>query len=402
MRSRPQGWILIVGCFAVAGCATVGEDHASLTQLRTKAEQGDASAQFQLGQIYDRGVEVKKNETEAASWYRKAAEQGYAAAQNNLGSLCQFGEGVPRSDAEAVKWYQKAVNQGYAEAYANLGFMYNRGLSVSKDPTNAVTLYRTAADKGSLVGMLNLGVCYWQGNGIAQDLVQAYMWIDLARAYSSTSSDDARVHKTARAAWYVLEREMKPGQVSAAEKLEREWDTAHGSGGTDYVEGIRAEDAHDLNRARQHYYNAYTDVQKRNFGPAAQARPLYEWSRVTGHLGNYDEAEQGFTKTLGLIEQAHGDAYKLLPPTLCELARLLHDTDQHAKAVPIYERAVVELDKVNMLKVDPLGFAAFLDEYSESLRQAGFALRADEIAARSASIKEQNKGGSAKFVRKRY
>lgn len=137
-------------------------------------------------------------------------------------------------------------------------------------------------------------------------------------------------------------------------------------------------------------------------GPTEEAYPLYQWSRVTGYLGKYDEAEQGFTKVLALIDQAHGDAHRLLPPTLCELARLLHDTNRHTEAVPIYQRAVAELEKVDALKTDPLGFAAFLDEYTESLRKAGFDARADEIAAKSTSIKGQNRGGSAKFAPRRY
>jgi TPR repeat protein len=49
------------------------------------AEQGDASAQFNLGQIYRKGKGVAQNDAEAAKWYRKAAEQGHVKAQYNLG-----------------------------------------------------------------------------------------------------------------------------------------------------------------------------------------------------------------------------------------------------------------------------------------------------------------------------
>ena len=49
------------------------------------AEQGDASAQNNLGLMYATGEGVLQDEAEAVRWYRLAAEQGQADAQNNLG-----------------------------------------------------------------------------------------------------------------------------------------------------------------------------------------------------------------------------------------------------------------------------------------------------------------------------
>ena len=74
------------------------------------AEQGDATAQKNLGYIF-LGVDSpqKKDLKEALKWTRLAAEQGQAAAQNNLGSMYKFGKGVPQDYKEAVKWYTKAA-----------------------------------------------------------------------------------------------------------------------------------------------------------------------------------------------------------------------------------------------------------------------------------------------------
>lgn len=44
------------------------------------------------------------------------AEQGDATAQNNLGVMYEYGLGVPKDDAEAVKWYRMAAEQGNALA----------------------------------------------------------------------------------------------------------------------------------------------------------------------------------------------------------------------------------------------------------------------------------------------
>lgn len=59
---------------------------------------------------------------DALSACRKAAEQGDAGAQVNLGEVYDKGLGVAQDYVEAVKWYRKAVKQGDAEAQANLGW----------------------------------------------------------------------------------------------------------------------------------------------------------------------------------------------------------------------------------------------------------------------------------------
>jgi TPR repeat protein len=66
--------------------------------------------------MYRRGQGVPQDYTEAARWYRKAAEQGDASAQCNLGYMYDRGRGVPQDYAEGARWYRKAADQGHASA----------------------------------------------------------------------------------------------------------------------------------------------------------------------------------------------------------------------------------------------------------------------------------------------
>jgi TPR repeat protein len=50
------------------------------------ADQGYPLAQQLLGQLYENGIGVEKDEKEAVKWYRKAANQGLAVSQHNLAS----------------------------------------------------------------------------------------------------------------------------------------------------------------------------------------------------------------------------------------------------------------------------------------------------------------------------
>jgi tetratricopeptide (TPR) repeat protein len=169
-----------------------------------------------------------------------------------------------------------------------------------------------------------------------------------------------------------------------------------------YEAGIRAEQAGDLVKAREDYRRAYINARVGDVGAAAEAHSLYEYSRLTGHLGMYAEAEAGFTNTLVLIGKAKGQVDNLRLPTLCELARLLFDTKQYAKANPYFEKAMLEIDKNNALKADPIAFAGFIDDYAASLKAVGSDAEAETIAKRSALVKEQNPGVAAKFNVKRY
>jgi uncharacterized protein len=84
----------------------------------------------------------------AVDWYRKAAEQGNAIAQYNLGDMYRIGEGVPPDYEATASWYRKAAEQGHARAQNNLGVMYDRGEGVRQDHVNAHMWFNLAAASG--------------------------------------------------------------------------------------------------------------------------------------------------------------------------------------------------------------------------------------------------------------
>ena len=100
------------------------------------AEQGDMEAQFNLGVLYEEGIEVpdngklrvvKQDYRKAFEWFTKSAEQGHADAQNNLGLMYKEGSAIPQNDYEAFKWFAKSAEQGHADAQNNLGLIYRDG-----------------------------------------------------------------------------------------------------------------------------------------------------------------------------------------------------------------------------------------------------------------------------------
>ena len=89
---------------------------ANISELKNKAEQGNAEAQYSLGVCYRCGDGVEKNLEEAIKWYRKAAEQGYAKAQYNLAVCYYNADGVIQNNVKALAWASAAYANGDNEA----------------------------------------------------------------------------------------------------------------------------------------------------------------------------------------------------------------------------------------------------------------------------------------------
>ena len=135
-----------------------GDYATALREWEPLAEQGDTSAQINLGRMYAKGIGVPKNYKAAVKWYRLAAKQGDADAQFNLGLMLRRGQGVPKDYKAAVKWYRLAAKQGDASAHHNLGLMYVKGLGVSRDYVYAHMWWNIAASSVSKVAVKNSAI----------------------------------------------------------------------------------------------------------------------------------------------------------------------------------------------------------------------------------------------------
>ena len=93
-----------------------GDYATALKTFRPLAEQGNAKAQTIMGVLYDRGLEVPQDDTEAVRWYRLAAEQRNAEAQVFLGGMYALGRGVPQDVVQGHLWLTLAAAQGHEEA----------------------------------------------------------------------------------------------------------------------------------------------------------------------------------------------------------------------------------------------------------------------------------------------
>ena len=77
-----------------------------------------------------------------------AAEQGEAQAVNDIGNMYEDGQGVEQSYEKAKEYYQQAISMGSAYGLISMGYMYELGHGVEQSYEKAAEYYQQAADAG--------------------------------------------------------------------------------------------------------------------------------------------------------------------------------------------------------------------------------------------------------------
>ena len=141
--------LLALGMLAVSGWAESKTIKPYSAELVKRAEAGDATAQYDLGECYHWGKGVTYDEQEAVKWFTKAAEQGNAVAQGYLAACYACGIGVAKDKKKAMKWLAKSAEQGNAGSQYFLGLSYSAGTEVAKDEKEAVKWFTKSANQGN-------------------------------------------------------------------------------------------------------------------------------------------------------------------------------------------------------------------------------------------------------------
>ncbi|APE42087.1 hypothetical protein BOO69_00680 [Sulfitobacter alexandrii] len=202
--------LLMLAAVSVSGQTS---DAPATTDIEARAEQGQAEAQFALGQRHHTGDGVMQDYAEAAHWFELAAAQGHPDAANLLARYRFEGLGVEQDRAEALRLfeaaaetgdpdhvfdlaraleasgadmervatlYQQAADAGNADAAVSLGVLYQEGIGVEQNFARARELYEQPADQGNARALNNLGLLYVRGDGVPQDYARAAEYFSAA------------------------------------------------------------------------------------------------------------------------------------------------------------------------------------------------------------------------------
>lgn len=167
------------------------------------ASQGNAEAMYMLGECYasssnyiegayighmlgetDDEIQIDLNEKKALKWFERAAEQGNTAAKFRLAEFYEYGKGTETNKELAMIWCRRAARDGYAEAQYHLAHCYFFGEGIEENKTEAIKWYKKAAEQGHDWSQYALGNYYFRYPDIdVNDVKEAVKWYKLAAAH---------------------------------------------------------------------------------------------------------------------------------------------------------------------------------------------------------------------------
>lgn len=257
------------------------------------AKQGLAEAQHLLGQIYEEGSGIKKDEMEAFAWFRKAAEQDYALAQVEVGMAYQSGlKDIKKDTIAAYKWFRKAAEQNNPKGLSALGEAYLWGFGVKKNEKEAIKWFSKAAEQGEPHAQYTLSYMIDQELGMQKDAIESFKW-----CLKSAEQGNAE-------AQHYLSLKYRKGEgIAKDQKTGFKWMLAAAKQGLDYAqydvgwlyregEGVKKDENASfhwiLEAAKQGYVDAQSNVGNMYYegiGVKKDEKEAFEWSQRAAEQG---------------------------------------------------------------------------------------------------------------------
>ena len=134
------------------------KERIRLQEVEKRAREGDADAQYELGEAYHYGEDCTDS-------YVHSKYSPYFAA------------GIKKDDTKSFPWYEKAAQQGHLDAQMHLSAAYKNGYGVAKNPEKSFYWVKMAAEQEKdWMAMWFLAEDYQEGYGTPTDLQKALYW----------------------------------------------------------------------------------------------------------------------------------------------------------------------------------------------------------------------------------
>lgn len=151
-------------------------ERGNIGTIRFQAKKGEASAQYNLGRMYELGVKIPVDKKLALAWYEKAAAQGFADAEYRLAITYLYGINADKNEGLGMKWLSAAARHGHQVAKTlQEKLETNEGLLLPNQSI-AIKWYLERAVAGDAESAYRLGKIFQYGWGVEPDLREAVKW----------------------------------------------------------------------------------------------------------------------------------------------------------------------------------------------------------------------------------
>jgi len=152
--------------------------------LQKMAEEGNATAQYQLAEIFFSGEGVPQNFAATLQWAGKAAEQKEPRALYRIAAMLHQGDGVQRNMAQAGAMFQESfkglrelAKKGDPDAMGKLGTLFTTGVTAPPDLKEGLKWIRKSAEAGWPKAQYDFAGHLLFGRGVSPDKNTALEWM---------------------------------------------------------------------------------------------------------------------------------------------------------------------------------------------------------------------------------
>jgi tetratricopeptide (TPR) repeat protein len=128
-----------------------------------------------------------------------------------------------------------------------------------------------------------------------------------------------------------------------------------------------------------------------------RAIAMYGLARANAQLCRVAAAEKWFRDSIVLREAMPNQGGDPVIQNYSEFARFLLSRGRPADAVEYFGRAVPKLEKMGFEKMDPIGFANYLDDYVGAMKSVGMDRELEPYAAKAAKLRSKYPGRQPDF-----
>jgi len=206
--------LLILLFFLPALVFAADESDQEYLDTLALAEQGDAEAQFALGEInWELYLESRQPKylQDYTRWATLAAEQNHPDALYGLGvRYINSTADHPYDLTEGLRLLHLAGELNSWEAQRYLSELYFRGPYFEKNYNEGLRWLRLGAGQGIIQAQTRLAQEYLTGSRVLQDKIKAYVWFSMAVMQGDTESVATRDD---------VEAQLSIGQLSIARDM---------------------------------------------------------------------------------------------------------------------------------------------------------------------------------------
>jgi len=157
---------------------------ADLDVLQKRAEEGNATAQYQLAEIFFSGEGAPQDYTATLQWAGKAAKQREPRALYRLAAMLHQGDGVQRNMAQASAMFQESLKglhelakKGDPDAMGKLGTLFATGVTAPPNLQEGLKWIRKSAEAGWPKSQYDFAGYLLFGRGVSPDKNKALEWM---------------------------------------------------------------------------------------------------------------------------------------------------------------------------------------------------------------------------------